>query len=69
MPKHWRRLWRRLRGWRLLLAGVLALLYVALAQLAFQAGLILPVVYPLLALVVAAASVLVISATSAAGRT
>jgi adenylate cyclase len=58
-------LWRRLRGLRLLLAGVAALLYVGIVQLAFQAGLILPVVYPLLALVVAAASVLVISATSA----
>jgi adenylate cyclase len=59
-------LWRRLRGWRALLALAAVVLYVVLAQLAFGAGLILPVVYPLLAAAVAAAGVLVIAATAAA---
>jgi adenylate cyclase len=59
-------LWRRLRGWRALLALAAVVLYVVVAQLAFGAGLILPVVYPLLAAAVAAAGVLVIATTAAA---
>jgi adenylate cyclase len=59
-------LWRRLRGWRVVFAFAAMALWLVIAQLAFGAGLILPVVYPLLAAVVAVAASLVIATTSAA---
>jgi adenylate cyclase len=59
-------LWRRLRGWRVVFAFAAMALWLVVAQLAFGAGLILPVVYPLLAAVVAVAAALVIATTAAA---
>jgi adenylate cyclase len=59
-------LWRQLRGWRVVYAFLAMALWLVVAQLAFGAGLILPVVYPLLAAVVAVAAALVIATTAAA---